>query len=354
MTEFFKRMNGHEYWNNSPLEWLLAFGVFATVAASTRLVQALLIRYLGRAAEKTLTEVDDAWVSILGATSWYFHLAAATLVAQKFLDLTSNAHDVVRAALYVCIGVQVAVWAQRALTTFLDLWAKKQNGNRKHTAAGAVRFIGRLAIWSIFVLVVLSNLGVELSAVVAGLGVGGVAAALAVQSILSDLFAGLSMYFDRPFDLGDFIIVGDVLGNVRKIGLRTTRIDSLGGEEIIFPNGELVKQAIRNYQRMKERRIVFSFGIEYNLTVDKVEAARDTAQRVIEERDGVRFDRAHFKQFGDSSLDFEVVYYVLSKEYDVYMEHQHAINMALYREFEQQGIPFAFPSRSIYMRTSES
>lgn len=335
---------------NTLLEWLIALGIFLGVAIGVRLLQALAIGRARKLAQRTVTEVDDAWVHVGEATGWLLYFSLGVVVAREYVDLSKKVEEYVATGLFIALGIQGALWLQRAVAVAMSAWGRKQGTSHAGTAAAAVRFVSRLVIWSALLLVILANLGVELSAVVAGLGVGGIAAALAVQSILGDVFAGLSMYFDRPFDIGDFIIFDDILGNVRKIGLRTTRIDSLGGEKVIYPNGELVKKCIRNYQRMQERRVVFSFGIEYNVPVDSVRKARDLAQSVIESIEGVRFDRAHFKQYGAYSLDFEVVYYVLSPDYGVYMALQHQINMGIYEEFERHSIPFAFPTSTVHLR----
>lgn len=336
---------------NSLLRWLIALGAVLGVALVARLVKGLVASRLERFAENTDTRLDDIWLEVLNATSWVGYLGLGLSVAMPIVDLTDKTDKYVSAGIFVLFAIQAALWFQAILRAGLQTWTSRQETAKSETAAAAITFLGRLLIWTVVVLVVLSNLGVEITTVVAGLGVGGVAAALAVQSILSDLFAGLSMYFDRPFDIGDFIIVGDVMGNVRKIGLRTTRIDSLGGEKIVYPNGELTKNFIRNYAWMKERRITFAFGIEYNVPPEKIERARDIAQQAIEEQSEVRFDRAHFKSYGSSSLDFEVVYYVLSPDYNLYMDKQHAINLSLYRSFTNEEIPFAFPTRTIYTRT---
>lgn len=343
-------MSTKKWLGETAIEWAIAFGICFGVALLLRLVKGAVVSYSRKIAAKTTTEFDDAWVQVIDATAWFFYLAVGALGSRIFLDLNAQAGKILERGLFILVGVQLTLWVQAGITSFLGVWAKKAGTSEAGTAAAAIRFVARLILWTALLLVVLSNLGVELTTIVAGLGVGGVAAALAVQKVLGDLISGLSMYFDRPFDIGDFVIVGDVLGNVTKIGLRTTRIDSLGGEKVVYPNGELVSKCIRNYQRMRERRIVFHFGIEYGLSTKKVQAARDIAREVVESMEGVRFDRAHFQNFGDYSLNFEVVYYVLSADYSRYMDLQHDINMELYRRFEEEEIPFAFPTRTLHHR----
>ena len=180
---------------------------------------------------------------------------------------------------------------------------------------------------------------------------GGVAAALAIQNVLGDLIASLSIYFDRPFDIGDFIIVGDDKGSVEHVGWRATRVRSLGGEQIVFANGELIKQRIHNYGRMQERRIDFRIGIEYGTPAELVKRVPELLRAAVEAQENVRFDRAHFKEYGDFALIFEVVYYVLSPDYTEYMDRQQGINFALLDEFEELGISFAFPTRTLHIRS---
>lgn len=214
----------------------------------------------------------------------------------------------------------------------------------------ALAFVAKFVIYSIVLLVALDNVpGVEITTLIASLGIGGVAVALAVQNILGDLFASLSISLDKPFVIGDFITVGDDAGQVEQIGLKTTRLRSISGEQLIFSNSDLLNSRVRNYKRMQERRIVFSFGVVYSTPAAQLEEIPRRVQEIIEQQENARFDRAHFKSFGNSSLDYEVVYYVLSNDYALYMTIQQAINLALYRLFQEQEIEFAFPTRTVYV-----
>src|SRR5690606_319662 len=191
------------------------------------------------------------------------------------------------------------------------------------------------------------------TALIASLGVGGIAVALAAQNILGDLFSSLSIMFDKPFVVGDFIIVGEELGTVEKIGLKTTRVRSLHGEQLIFSNTDLLNSRIRNFKRMYQRRIVFSIGITYEPPYEKLKEVASMLRAIVQAHDLVRFDRAHFKGFGDSSLDFEVVYWVLDSDFNKYMDIQQAINLEIFRRFEEQGIAFAYPVRTVHLRGNQ-
>lgn len=336
--------------NNTLLDWTYAAIALIVVWIVTRAIHAIVASRLRASADKTATQVDDVVVDVIQSTAWYFHAALALMVARHFAELSPRAADISRYLIVIALAVQAGIWATTASGGAVKIWAGKHAGGQGATMAAGIRFISRLVIWLIVGLFVLSNLGVEISAVIAGLGVGGIAAALAVQSILGDLFAGLSMYFDRPFDIGDSIQVDQLRGTVERIGLRTTRVRSLDGEQIVVPNGDIGKSRVKNFARMTERRVVFTFGIEYGLSADKLEQARDIAAEIVRSQDGVRLDRAHFKTLGPSSLDYELVYFVLTPEYARFMDIQQAINLAVYRRFEEEGIGFAFPTQTVNYR----
>jgi small-conductance mechanosensitive channel len=198
----------------------------------------------------------------------------------------------------------------------------------------------------------LDAMGFNITTLLASLGIGGIAVALAVQNILGDLFASLSITMDQPFVIGDFIIVDQCVGTVQFIGLKTTRIRSLSGEQIILSNSDLLKSRIRNYKKMLERRVIFWFAIGHSTAVEQVAAVPGQLKRIIEERPQVRFDRAHFQEFNESGLKFEVVYYVLDPDYNLYMDIQQAINLGMLRAFRAEGISFSFPGRTLMLQTT--
>jgi small-conductance mechanosensitive channel len=213
----------------------------------------------------------------------------------------------------------------------------------------ALIFVIRLVLWSVVALLVLDNLGVDITALVAGLGVGGIAVALAVQNVLGDLFASLSIVLDKPFVNGDFIAIGDLVGNVEHVGLKTTRVRSLSGEQLVFSNADLLSSRIKNFGRMNERRIAFSIGVTYDTPRETLRQIPEMIKRAVESEDEARFDRSHFKEFGDSALMFETVYYVLVPDYAKYMDVQQAINLSIHEQFEASRIEFAFPTQTLHI-----
>ncbi len=195
----------------------------------------------------------------------------------------------------------------------------------------------------------LDNLGFNITTLIASLGIGGIAVTLALQNILGDLFASLSIVLDKPFAVGDFVTVDELAGTVEFIGLKTTRLRSLSGEQIVCANGDLLKSRIRNYKRMQERRVLFELGLLYQSTPAQLEAVPGLVRAAVEAQPDTRFERAHFKGFGASSLDFEVVYHVTVPDYARYMDVQQGINLALVRAFAGAGIGFAYPSRTVFL-----
>jgi small-conductance mechanosensitive channel len=342
---------GHELLGNTVARGLIALCVFLVTLVVLVWLRRGMRGDLGKWLSSLPGSLDDILVATLSSThSWYL-FALSLYVAGQVLHLPEQLDTQLRLAVLLLTFVQAGLWVQRAVHQAAEIWSTKTKGTdpSQGTLSAAIRFITNLVVWSIVLLLVLQNLGVKIGALAAGLGVGGVAAALALQTVLSDLFASLSIYIDRPFDIGDFIIVDDYLGTVQKVGLRTTRLLSLGGEHLVLPNADITSSRIRNYRRMTERRIVSSFGVAYDTPYELVKAIPDMLRDIIQNTDGVRFDRAHFQKYGDAGLLFEYVYYVLSPDYSRYMDAQQAINLEILRRFQEASIRFAFPTRTLHV-----
>ena len=219
-------------------------------------------------------------------------------------------------------------------------------------ASGMITLFSRIALWAFGGIFILSNLGIEITSLIAGLGIGGIAVAFALQGILSDLFSSFSIYFDKPFRIGDFIVIGDNMGTVERIGIKTTRIRTLQGEELVVSNAELTTTRVQNYKKMQNRRIVFQLGVTYETPEEKVKAIPELLRTVITDIKGVRLDRAHFASYGDSALIFEVVYFVESGDYNQYMDLQQSINFGIMEVFGKEGIEFAYPTQTLYLKKS--
>lgn len=333
-------------------EWILA------VAISTGIWLALeLTKWLGaRATAREVSErslVRTLPARLIGRSNDTLLLLFALFAGSYALDLPDTPARIVHGIASLALFIQIGLWSTDMLAFFAERHSlRAQDDPERSIAPGtmyAMRFLGSLVLWAVLLLLLLDNLGVEITTLVAGLGIGGIAVALAAQSMLSDLFASLVIVIDRPFLVGDAIVVGDLTGDVERIGVKTTRVRSLSGEELIFPNHDLVDSRIRNYRRMVERRVLFTLGLVYGTTANELERALVIVREAIERQPLARVGRVHFKGFGDSSLDIEAVYYVLDRTYAVYMDTQQALNFEILRRFTDEGFDFAFPSRSIYM-----
>ncbi|MFP6626804.1 MAG: mechanosensitive ion channel family protein [Deltaproteobacteria bacterium] len=353
------------YLGNSARAWLAAALGGALCLVALEVVKGQAVKRLSLLARRTESGVDDVLVAMLGATRLVAIIAVSVYVATLLVELPTPAQRLVGMALTLILTFQVAVWGNVLISTWLarrfgpPATAGDQSGEDSGamdtvvgTGYGALGFLARLALWSVLLLMALDNLGIEVRTLVAGLGVGGIAIALAVQSILGDVFCSLSIILDKPFEIGDFIIVGEQRGTVEHIGIKTTRLLSLRGEQIVFANSDLVNSRIQNFKRMDERRILTSFGVTYQTTSDKLESIPGLVTGVLERVDMARLDRIHFQSYGDSSLVFELVYYVGSSDYADYMNVQQEINLELFRTFEREKIEFAYPTQTLYLRQS--
>ncbi|MCP5432816.1 MAG: mechanosensitive ion channel family protein [Alphaproteobacteria bacterium] len=260
-------------------------------------------------------------------------------------------HRLITLALLGAFLFQAGVWATSILVSLASRYAARQSGDYSTlaNALSLVKLFINFAVWAVVGLTILGTLGVDVTALIAGLGVGGIAIGLAAQSIFADLFASLTIVLDRPFVRGDFIIFGDLMGTVERIGLKTTRIRALSGELIVVSNANLLQTNIRNYKQLYERRVLFRIGVVYQTPVELVEEIPKLLRAAVEGTEGTRFDRAHFAAYGDFSLNYEIVYYVQSPEYGDYMDRQQAINLKIMRDFAARGIEFAYPTQSVFV-----
>ncbi len=332
---------------------MIAGTVFISTLIALLVIKVFVARQLRRLTSLGRLQFLSYPEQIVNATRLPFLLCISLLAGVSQLDLTLRQEKWLDYAWIIILVSQIALWANRIVSVAV------QHAFERHRAtnpSGATHFllaglVARILVWSLATLIALDNLGFNITTLMASLGIGGIAVALAVQNVLGDVFSSVSIALDKPFVIGDFIIVDDFMGTVEYVGLKTTRLRSLGGEQIIFSNTELLKARIRNYKRMQERRVLFEFGIARETATECVERIPQMVKDIITS-DGfeTRFDRAHFKSYGESSLQFEVVYYVLSPDYNQYMDIQQAINFSLLRRFRELGIDIAYPTRTLYLK----
>ncbi len=344
----------HVYLGNTLRNWIVAAVTFAVTLLVLLVVRWLVVRRLEPLSERTETKIDEYIVSLLKNTRHIFLVMLAVGPALKLLELPERISSLVIPLLRLVVIIQVGLWAAELITLHLHTLTKRRAATdvASVTTIRAGALVIQLVLWIIIFLVVLRNFGVDVTALLTTLGIAGIAAALAVQNILSDLLASLSIVLDKPFVVGDFIVLDTYSGTVEEIGLKTTRLRSISGERLIFSNGDLLKSRIRNYRDMKRRRIVFSFGLDFGAPREVLEKVPEAVRDIIESVEHASFDRSHFLKFGDSALEFETVYYVTDKDYTIYMNAQQQINLKLYDRITELGASFAYPVRRLVMDSS--
>ncbi len=338
------------YYGNTVQNYLIAIGIALLGIIIIRLFRKSLLNRLKNWAAATETNFDDYLVSaverfglpVLNFAAFYFGLSYLSL--SEFGDKALHGASVVVISFYVIRLVTILI------RVFIESYVKNQeNGEEKVKQLKGVLLVINLAIWFLGAVFLFDNLGYDVTTIIAGLGIGGIAIALAAQNILGDLFNYFVIFFDRPFEIGDFIVVDDKKGNVEYIGIKTTRLKSLTGEQIILSNTDLTNSRVHNFKRMEQRRIVFSLGVTYQTTPEQLKLLPDLIKSAIESQENVTFDRAHFAGYGDFSLNFEVVYHVQSGEYNVFMDINQNINFKLFEAFAEKGIEFAYPTQTLFL-----
>jgi small-conductance mechanosensitive channel len=332
---------------------LIALGIAAAVFLVLLSARQIVVRRLGKVAEKTATGLDDLVVALARSTQALVIAVVALYAGSLYVALQPGQERTLRTVTEVVLFIQIALWSSVAI----DFWVARQRRRMDHDAtsvalAGVLRFVGKLVLWTLLLLMALDNLGVNVTALITGLGIGGVAVALALQNVLGDLLASLSIVLDKPFTLGDAITVDTLTGTVESIGLKTTRLRATSGEQLVFANSDLLKSRIHNWKRMAERRVVLAFGVPHGTPPDAVERVPGMLRALIESQDLVRFERAHFKGPGPSSLDFEAVYWLLTPDYTTFMDRQQAIGLGLLRAFEREEIAFVSPPQTLTLAPS--
>lgn len=331
---------------------IVAACVFAALWATRSLVR----RKYARLAATAATELIEIPLQAASRTTLPFLVVVAAAAGAAAFGVEGSVAAGVQKVVTIAFFWQAGLWVSTALVAWLD-HRRKVTLEEDKAAAGSIdiiRFVARLAVWAMVLLLTLENVGVDITALVAGLGIGGIAVALALQNVLGDLLASLSIALDQPFVIGDFVIVGDHMGTIEYIGIKSTRLRSLTGEQIVMSNADLLSSRLRNYGRMYERRVVFTLGVTYETPRDKLRRLAPLLREIVEAQDGVRFDRAHFAKYGPYSLDFEIVYYVRSPDFGRYMDAQQAINFRIHEAFEDLGVGFAYPTQTLWVAGSAS
>lgn len=327
-------------------EHLIALTIFISAVIVLKIFKYFIISRIKKLASYTKTQFDDLLIKIIDKIGWPFYLVFSLYFAIKF----TTAPGIIKDIVFYFLLVVSSYYFVKSFEKIIDYWFHKLKSKSEDPSIISLsNKVIKIILWGVVVVIILQNLGYNISALVAGLGIGGLAIAFAIQNILADIFASFSIYFDKPFKIGDFIIVGNDMGTVKKIGVKSTRIQTLQGEELIISNKELTESRIHNYKKMEKRRIVFNIGVLYETSNEKLKMIPDIVKDIILDAELAEIDRVHFNSFKDSSLNFEVVYYLKSSDYNDYMNTQQYINLAIKKRFEKEEIEFAYPTYKIFL-----
>lgn len=338
-----------EFWNNTMQDYLIFLAILALSLLFILVTKVVIMNRMKKKAKKTANTLDDVLIKIIN-----LYIVPLILIVTVFFSTNSlNLSDKVSSAVYKITLALVLILAAMAISKFLIFLFNKYLEKKNQSIADvSVKWIGlfiKICVWTILILLFLDNLGIRITALLAGLGVGGIAIAFALNAILQDLFAFVTIFFDRPFEIGDFINIEDMSGSIEHIGIKTTRIRSLSGEQLVLSNKDLTNSRIRNYKRMENRRVAFTIGVTYNTPSEKLRLIPGLITEIISSVAMTRFDRAHLKSFDDFCITFAVVYYVLSPDYALFMDVNQEINFNIKEAFDERGIDFAFPTQTIYL-----
>ncbi len=341
---------GYSIFGNTTIDYLTSLGIFIGGMVAVYLFKTYVLRRLKKWADSTETSIDDLFIKIIEKS-----FVPSIYLGILYLSLhTLTLSPGFKRGIEIVVSVLVTILAVRAVSFAVNFGLQaslkeSHDPERREKQLKGIRALINIVIWAIALIFLLDNLGVKISAAVAGLGIGGIAVALAAQTVLGDLFSYFVIFFDKPFEIGDFIVVGDKMGVVEYVGIKTTRIRALSGEQLVFSNTDLTNSRVHNFKKMERRRVVFKLGVIYQTPYEKIKAIPEMVKDIIAAQADAEFDRGHFASYGDFSLDFEFVYYVTGADYAKYMDIQQAINLAIFEVFEKEKIEFAYPSQTLFV-----
>src|SRR5450631_225827 len=351
MADFFTHTLGASeriFFGNTIADWLVAgvlgVAVWSGLSLMRRLIAARHKRY---PADHRSTPVRLLFY-LVGNTKQYFFLALALAAGQEGLTLTPRLQHAVSNVALILMLLQVGLWAGRAMRFYLEIKEMERGSDRLFAGSlDIINFVARMLIWSLLTLVALDNMGVNITALLAGLGVGGVAVALALQSVLGDLFASLSIALDKPFAVGDSLNIDTYTGSVEHIGIKTTRLRSESGEQIILSNADILKSRVRNYGRMPEQRVLTTLRVAYATPSETLAGIPKLLEAIVREQASARFERCHLRLFGESALQFELSYFAQEPKLNPMLDLQQTVNLRIIDEFRRLGIEFAYPTQRV-------
>jgi small-conductance mechanosensitive channel len=301
-------------------------------------------------AAKTVTSVDDHLIKSIKKYVMPALYFTALYFSLKLLDIGDEALKIINMVVLAVVMIMGALLASSFIVmVFNKYWENKRKDANKELAIKTLSGLLKIVIWIVAVILFLENVGIRINSLIAGVGIGGIAIAFAAQSFLGDIFCFFTIFFDRPFEIGDFIVAGKQMGTVEYIGLKTTRLRTLDGEQLIFSNTDLTGSRISNFKSMQQRRVLFTIGVTYDTPHEKLAQIPALLRSVIEGVENTQFARSHFASYGDYSLRFETAYFILSSDYDMYMDIHQKVNLGIKEAFEKHEIEFAYPTQTVQL-----
>ena len=339
--------------NNTLYEWLTALTIFLVVLICLKIIKSILINRLVEFTKKTTTQLDDIAVEAINKIHWPFYVFISLFITVNFISVNDSIYE----ALYLIIIILSAYYGIKVVERFVDYGAEEVIKNQKSEGSSSspaiIQISGaviKLGLWVSAILLILSNLGINISSLVTGLGIGGIAVALAIKEILSDLFSSFSIYLDKPFKVGDFIVVGSDKGTVIKIGIKTTRLQSLQGEELVMSNATLTKSSLQNFGKLEKRRISFNIFVDQETTLAKLKKIPLLLGAIISDEPKAEVNRVHFSSIDESNFIYTIVYFVNTADYVEYMNIQQNINLGIVEKFSKEKISFSHPTQTVYVK----
>ena len=342
-----------EIFHSTISDWIFGFFIFFVSLITLKLIKKVLITRLKKISQKTKTKLDNIAVKSLDNIHSTFFTLLSLYITETFVHLTNNfIEKIIHYALLIFATYYAIKILQELLEFSTDIIIQKNvNGDENNIAiVKIISKIAKISLWVAAALLILSNLGYNISSLVAGLGIGGIAIALALQNILSDVFSSFSIFFDKPFRVGDYIVVDKYKGVVKKIGMKTTRLQSSEGEELIISNNELTKSKLQNYGVMDKRRVSFNINVDQETSPKKLKQVNTILEKIIKSEKETEIDRIHFAKISENHFIYDIAYFVSSKEYRDYMDIQQNINLAIVEQFAKEDIKFSHPTQTVYVK----
>ncbi len=344
------------YAGNAVIEYFFALTIFGITVITLYVFKTLIIQQFKTLSAKTKVSFDDAIVGMIEGYGWPLYAFTSLYISLNLLEVSDTVMDT-RDNVTIIVATYYVIRSLQSLVQygFYGVAQKRLISDKNFDPAILNLFETMIDIllWCGGVLVVLQNFGFNATTLLGGLGVGGIAIAFALQNVLTDVFASIAIFFDKPFKSGDFIVIGDDMGVVQTIGVKSTRIESLEGQELVISNKELTEVRVNNFKQMKKRRIVFRIGVSYQTSSEDLHKTKEIISTVIDKSRTCSLDRVHFFEFSDSALVFEAVYFVLTGDYQDYMNTQEEINFGIKDGLEDLGIEIAYPTQTVYVKQSK-